>query len=102
MADPGRPEGDYPAYHPPGEGPTTPWAPSPPTGPSRQSTGVRAFGLSLAPLVVTNLVSVVLAVFALTRSRDGTDQGRGFAVVALVIDVLVLAAWALVLTLVLG
>jgi hypothetical protein len=100
--DPAPPEGGYPSYHPPGEGPVTPWQPAPPAGPARQSTGVRAFVLSLAPLLVTNLASIVLAVLALSRPRDGADQGRGFAVVALVIDVLVVAAWALVLALVLG
>lgn len=58
--------------------------------------------LALAPLLVTNLASAVLAVLALTRPRDGDDQGRGFALVALVIDVLVVAAWALVTILVFG
>ncbi len=100
--DPAPPEGGYPSYHPPGEGPITPWQPAEPTGPPRQSTGVRAFVLSLAPLLVTNLASIVLAVLALSRPRDGEDHGRGFALVALVIDVLVIAAWALVLALVLG
>ena len=95
--EPAPPEGGYPTYHPPGEGPITPWEPTPPSGPARQSTGVRAFVLALAPLLLTNLASIVLAVRALTRPRDGTDQGRGFAVVALVVDVLVIAAWALVL-----
>lgn len=100
--DPAPPAGGYPSYHPPGEGPITPWQPAEPTGPARQSTGVRAFLLSLAPLLVTNLASIVLAVLALTRPRDGEDQGRGFAVVALAIDLLVLVAWALVVALLLG
>ncbi len=100
--DPAPPEGGYPSYHPPGEGPVTPWQPAPPTGPARQSTGVRAFVLALAPLVITNLASIVLAVLALSRPRDGEDHGRGFAMVALAVDVLVLAAWALVLALLLG
>ncbi len=96
------PEGGYPSYHPPGEGPITPWQPAEPTGPARQSTGVRAFVLSLAPLLVTNVVSIVLAVLALSRPRDGADQGRGFAMVALVVDLLVLSAWTLVIALLLG
>jgi hypothetical protein len=96
------PEGGYPSYHPPGEGPVTPWRPGAPKGPARQPTGVRAFALALAPLVVTNLVSIVLATLALRRPRDGEDQARGFAVVALAIDALVLVAWALVLTALLG
>jgi hypothetical protein len=100
--DPAPPAGGYPSYHPPGEGPITPWQPAEPTGPARQSIGVRAFVLALAPLLVTNLVSIVLALLALSRPRDGTDQGRGFAAVALVVDLLVLAAWALVIALVLS
>ncbi len=99
--EPSPPEG-YPTYHPPGQGPVTPWQPAPPVGPARQSTGVRAFALALAPLLITNLASAVLAVIALSRPSNGADQGRGFAMVALVIDTLVVAAWALVLTLVLG
>ncbi len=102
-AEPGpAPPEDYPTYHPPGQAPVTPWQPAPPAGPARQSAGVRAFVLALAPLLVTNLVSVVLAVLVLSRPRDAEDQGRGFAMVALLIDVLVVAAWALVLIQVLG
>jgi hypothetical protein len=100
--EPAPPEGGYPSYHPPGEGPVTPWQPAQPTGPARQSTGVRAFILALAPLLVTNVASIILAVLALSRPRDGADQGRGFAVVALAVDALVLAAWALVLAALLG
>ena len=100
--DPTPPEGGYPSYHPPGEGPITPWQPAPPTGPATQSTGVRAFVLALLPLLITNLASIVLAVRALSRPSDGEDHGRGFAVIALAIDVLVVAAWALVLVLLLG
>jgi hypothetical protein len=100
--DPAPPGGGYPSYHPPGDAPTTPWQPAPPAGPARQSTGVRSFVLALAPLLVTNVASMVLAVLTLARPRDGRDHGRGFAVVALVIDVLVVAAWVLVLALALG
>ncbi len=99
--EPSPPEG-YPTYHPPGQGPVTPWQPAAPVGPARQSTGARAFVLALAPLLITNLASAALAVLALSRPRNGADQGRGFAMVALVIDALVVAAWALVLALVLG
>jgi hypothetical protein len=63
---------------------------------------VRAFVLALAPLLVTNVASIVLAVRALSRPRDGVDHARGFAVVALAVDVLVIAAWVLVVALLLG
>lgn len=99
---PASPGESYPAYHRPGEAPITPWEPAEPSGPPRQTTGVRSFVLALVPLLVTNLVSVVLAVSALTRPADGHDHGRGFAVVALLVDALVIAVWVLVLSLVLG
>jgi hypothetical protein len=100
--DPTSPAGAYPSYHPPGQGPTTPWRPAPP--PSRsapQSLGARAFGLAVLPLLVTNGISLVLAVLALARVADGTDRGRGFALLAIAVDVLVIAAWALGLALLL-
>jgi hypothetical protein len=102
--DPTSPAGAYPSYHPPGQGPTTPWQPAapPPPGSTRQSPGARAFGLALLPLLVTNVISLVLAVLALVRPADGADPGRGFALLAIAVDVLVIAAWALGLALLLG
>lgn len=101
--DPARTDDGYSAYYPPGEAPVTPWDPRrnarPETAPG-PSRGVLAFGFSLLPCVVTNLVSLWLAVTALARARrDPTDAaagGTGFAVLAVVVDVLVLVAWVLV------
>ena len=66
-------------------------------GPGPPADRVRAFVLSLAPLLVTNVVSIVWPFRAQPAAR-GQDQGRGLATVALVVDLLVLAAWALVLS----
>lgn len=100
--DPARPDDGYPTYYPPGEAPVTPWDPgrSPEPAPG-QSLGQRAFGLALAPLLLTNLASLVLAGLALARSRGGANHGTGFAWLAIAIDVLVLTAAALVLVLLL-
>ena len=90
------PEGGYPAYHPPGETPITPWDPRRGPAPTpAMSLGAWSFALALLPLLVTNLVSLVLAAITLARSRDGRNHGRGFAIVAIVVDLLVLPAWAL-------
>jgi hypothetical protein len=91
-------DGGYQPYFPPGKAPITPWDPKQGPEPSSgQTLGQRAFGLSLAPFLVTNLVSLVLAGLALSRSRRGGDHGTGFAIIAIAIDALVVAAWALVL-----
>lgn len=100
--DPSRPDDAYPAYYPPGEAPVTPWeprrdaAPEHAPGPSR---GALAFGLALLPFLVTNLVSLGLAVVVLARARRApsadASPGTGFAVLAVVIDVLVVTAWVL-------
>ncbi len=100
-SEPTGPDG-YQPYFPPGEAPITPWdprrGPEPAAG---QSLGQRAFGLALAPLLLTNLASLVLAGLALVRSRDGANHGTGFAWLAIAIDLLVLTAAALVLVLLL-
>lgn len=106
--DPGRPADGYPAYYPPGEAPVTPWdprrnAPERTSGPSR---GALAFGLALLPFLVTNLISLWLATTALTGARrdpsSAASAGTGFAVLATAVDVLVIAAWMLVLLQLLG
>jgi hypothetical protein len=97
--DPAR-DGAYPAHYPPGQAPITPWNPGRGAEPSRgHALGVWAFGLALLPFVITNMVSLALAAVTLVKSRDGRNHGTGFAIIAIVIDLLVVPAWALVIIL---
>ncbi len=62
----------------------------PAQAPPGKGMAIAALVLSILACGLTNIVSVVLAIIVLRRSKDGRDHGKGLAIAALVINVLVL------------
>ncbi len=60
--------------------------------PPGKGMAIAALVLSILACGLTNLISTVLAILVLVRSKDGRDHGKGFAIAALIINVLVLIA----------
>lgn len=54
---------------------------------------IAALVLAFIACILPNIISAVLAIIVLRRSKDGRDHGKGLAIAALVIDVLVILGW---------
>jgi len=102
----GQPQPPYGQPPAPYGQPPTPYG-QPPAGPAYGAYGqggpeqpgkglaITAFVLSLIPCIITNLVSLVLALIVLV----GKKGGKGFAVAAVVINVVVLVGWGALIAL---